>query len=236
MNFLGMGPMELLLIVILALMVFGPAKLPEIMGQVGKAIGDFRRATSDLSDEFNRTIQAELKETKSVVDEAKSVLTETRSAVTDVQATVNTAVTSVSTVPAPTRVAAPDETIGTPNGTGDLHAEANGTAPAESKPPLADTAQWSWETSPATPADTDTPTTASSADTVAAPAAETATAAAESPDTVAADQPSDGVQGVSAPLTSDVGASERSEADETTTAQTPPAQERTARDDLQPPY
>ncbi|HEY0581211.1 MAG TPA: twin-arginine translocase TatA/TatE family subunit, partial [Chloroflexota bacterium] len=48
--------MELILIVVLALIVFGPAKLPEIMGQVGKAVGDFRRATSDLSDEFNRTI------------------------------------------------------------------------------------------------------------------------------------------------------------------------------------
>ena len=74
MNFLGMGPMELLLIVVLALIVFGPARLPEIMGQVGKAIGDFRRATSELSDEFNRTIQAELQETRAVVDETKATI------------------------------------------------------------------------------------------------------------------------------------------------------------------
>src|SRR5919199_3709180 len=99
MNFLGMGPMELLLIVVLALIVFGPAKLPEIMGQIGKAVNDFRRATSDLSDEFNRTIQAELQETKAVVDEAKSVMTEARSAVTDVHSTVNSAVS----MPAPVR-------------------------------------------------------------------------------------------------------------------------------------
>ena len=70
MNVLGMGPMEILLIVVLALIVFGPAKLPEIMGQVGKAIGDFRRATSELSDEFNRTIQAELQETKAIVNDS----------------------------------------------------------------------------------------------------------------------------------------------------------------------
>src|SRR5207302_1673853 len=63
MNVLGMGPMEIVLIVVLALIVFGPAKLPEIMGQVGKAINDFRRATSELSDELNRTIQAELADT-----------------------------------------------------------------------------------------------------------------------------------------------------------------------------
>ena len=81
MNFLGMGPMELLLIVVLALIVFGPAKLPEIMGQVGKAIADFRRATSDLSDEFNRTIQAELQETRAMVDEAKSTLTDAKASV-----------------------------------------------------------------------------------------------------------------------------------------------------------
>src|SRR3954463_7244094 len=103
MNVLGMGPLELMLIVVLALIVFGPAKLPEIMGQVGRAIGDFRRATSDLSEEFNRTIQAELKETREVVDEAKSVLGEPRAAVTDVQSTVNAA---VSTVPTLSEVAA----------------------------------------------------------------------------------------------------------------------------------
>src|ERR1044071_1848590 len=124
-----MGPMELLLIVILALIVFGPAKLPEIMGQVGKAVNDFRRATSDLSEEFNKTIQAELAETKAVVDEAKAAMTDARSAVTDVHTSVNAAVTGAATLPAP------DPTV---NG--------NGATIHEEKPALADTAQWSWET------------------------------------------------------------------------------------------
>src|ERR1044071_2232719 len=108
MNLLGMGPMELLLIVVLALIVFGPAKLPQIMGQVGKAIGDFRRATSELSDEFNRTIQAALQETKAVVDDTKS-------AVTGVHTSINSALTG--TPPAPTLTAAPASTLATPNGT-----------------------------------------------------------------------------------------------------------------------
>jgi TatA/E family protein of Tat protein translocase len=156
-----MGPMELLLIVVLALIVFGPAKLPEIMGQIGKAVNDFRRATSDLSDEFNKTIQAELQETKAVVDEAKSVMTEARSAVSDVHTSVNSAVTGM---PAPTRVAEPGEVVAapTPNGvSAEPHAESNGTASPDTKPPLADTAQWSWETSPlpaATPASEPTDT------------------------------------------------------------------------------
>ncbi len=146
MNVLGMGPMEIVLIVVLALIVFGPAKLPEIMGQVGKAIGDFRRATSELSDEFNRTIQAELQETKAVVNDTKS-------AVTGVHTSINAALAGTTApalttpapapAPAPTYTAAPAAGANGTNGT-------NGTAVAET-PPLADTAKWSWETAAPTP-------------------------------------------------------------------------------------
>src|SRR5258706_10764242 len=134
--------MELLLIVVLALIVFGPAKLPEIMGKVGKAINDFRRATSELSDEFNRTIQSELQETRAVIDETKA-------AVSDVQATVNSAVTGTL---APVRTAEPTEALPPPvaNGiTAEPHAETftNGSVQTQVVPPLADTTQWSWETS-----------------------------------------------------------------------------------------
>src|ERR1700731_716670 len=154
MNFLGMGPMELLLIVVLALIVFGPAKLPEIMGQVGKAIGDFRRATSELSDEFNRTIQAELQETRAVVDETRATLTDARASVYDAHAQVNSAITGV---PAPVRTAVPGEAQPAPNGTSTeayTASGSNGTSPTSAlpatpaTPPLADTTQWSWETSP----------------------------------------------------------------------------------------
>lgn len=57
MNFLGLGPGELLLVMMLALIVFGPQKLPEIGRGLGKAIGDFRRATSEITQEFNRELQ-----------------------------------------------------------------------------------------------------------------------------------------------------------------------------------
>ena len=62
MNFLGMGPMELMVILVLALIVFGPGKLPEIAGQVGRVVRDFRRMTGELSSEFNRTISLEIEE------------------------------------------------------------------------------------------------------------------------------------------------------------------------------
>jgi sec-independent protein translocase protein TatB len=64
MNFLGMGPMELMLILVLALIIFGPGKLPEIAGQVGKVVREFRRTTSELSSEFSRTLSLEIEERK----------------------------------------------------------------------------------------------------------------------------------------------------------------------------
>jgi sec-independent protein translocase protein TatA len=45
------GPLgfpELLFIFILALLIFGPRKLPEIGRTIGRAMGELRRATSDL--------------------------------------------------------------------------------------------------------------------------------------------------------------------------------------------
>src|SRR5687768_1529805 len=55
MNFLGMGPMEIAVILIVALMIFGPGKLPEVASQAGKMMRDFKRMTADLSDEFEKT-------------------------------------------------------------------------------------------------------------------------------------------------------------------------------------
>lgn len=43
------GPGELLLILILALIVLGPGKLPEVGSALGRAIREFRQAASDVS-------------------------------------------------------------------------------------------------------------------------------------------------------------------------------------------
>ena len=52
----SLGIPELLFILVLALLIFGPRKLPEIGRTMGKALGEFRRATSDLK----RTLDTEL--------------------------------------------------------------------------------------------------------------------------------------------------------------------------------
>ncbi|MDO8690850.1 MAG: twin-arginine translocase TatA/TatE family subunit [Dehalococcoidia bacterium] len=47
---------ELMLIMLVALIVFGPGKLPEIGGAIGRAMQEFRRASSELTDELTREV------------------------------------------------------------------------------------------------------------------------------------------------------------------------------------
>ena len=55
-NFMGIGPIELLVIIILAFLFFGPEKLPGMAVKAGKLYRSFRKATSELS----RTLSEEL--------------------------------------------------------------------------------------------------------------------------------------------------------------------------------
>ncbi|OGO03965.1 MAG: hypothetical protein A2Y60_03280 [Chloroflexi bacterium RBG_13_54_9] len=60
MNFLGLGPMEILLILIVALIIFGPRRLPEIASGLGKAIREFRRMSSELTRDWTKEIAEEM--------------------------------------------------------------------------------------------------------------------------------------------------------------------------------
>jgi TatA/E family protein of Tat protein translocase len=44
----GVGIPEILIILVIALLVLGPQKLPEIAKALGRAMGEFKRATSEL--------------------------------------------------------------------------------------------------------------------------------------------------------------------------------------------
>jgi len=61
MNLLGIGPFELVLIMVVAMLVLGPEKLPEVVGQIGKAIRDFRRMSSEVTGEFTDAFNLEKK-------------------------------------------------------------------------------------------------------------------------------------------------------------------------------
>lgn len=44
------GPLELVIILVIALLILGPGKLPDVGAALGKSIREFRKASSDLSD------------------------------------------------------------------------------------------------------------------------------------------------------------------------------------------
>jgi TatA/E family protein of Tat protein translocase len=46
--FLGLGPTELIFILALALIIFGPKRLPEIARSLGKAIGEVKKASQGI--------------------------------------------------------------------------------------------------------------------------------------------------------------------------------------------
>ena len=58
----GIGMPEMILILAVALIVIGPKKLPGLAKSLGRALGEFRKATSDLKDSFD--IDADIKEIK----------------------------------------------------------------------------------------------------------------------------------------------------------------------------
>lgn len=68
----GIGSTELIVILIVALIVIGPAKLPEMARSLGKALGEFRRVSTDVK----RTIEmeADQEEQRLKTEEAKKEL------------------------------------------------------------------------------------------------------------------------------------------------------------------
>ncbi len=54
MNVFGIGLPEMILILVVALLVFGPKKLPEIGRSLGKGLRSFQDATKEFESEFKR--------------------------------------------------------------------------------------------------------------------------------------------------------------------------------------
>jgi TatA/E family protein of Tat protein translocase len=66
-----MGPLgfpETVFIFVLALLVFGPKKLPELGRTIGKAMTEFRRASSELKATFDREMTQIERENESLKD------------------------------------------------------------------------------------------------------------------------------------------------------------------------
>lgn len=100
MDILGVGFPELLFIFIIALMVFGPRRLPEIAGKAGKFVRDLRNMSQGFMTEWQREITVaarldELQEVQRELKETKESLTQTRAEITSSANQIGQVVSSV---------------------------------------------------------------------------------------------------------------------------------------------
>ena len=76
----SIGMPELILIFVVALLVFGPKKLPELGKSLGRGLAEFKRASEDLK----KTIEDEIEQGKHEADAVKKQITEVRNTISAV--------------------------------------------------------------------------------------------------------------------------------------------------------
>jgi len=69
----GLQPWHIIVILIVALIIFGPSRLPELGKNLGKAIMEFRRGTRELTESFKTEITKDEEQQKPAVSENSSV-------------------------------------------------------------------------------------------------------------------------------------------------------------------
>jgi sec-independent protein translocase protein TatA len=98
----GIGLPELIIILIVALVVFGPKKLPDLAKSLGKGMAEFKKATDD----FKSTIQSDMSSIENEVRDVKKDLTEE---------TYNPEVASQAEIQAGSETAPPESSIPPPD-------------------------------------------------------------------------------------------------------------------------
>lgn len=66
------GAPELILVLALALIIFGPGKLPDLGKAVGKTIREFRRSSTEIMNEVETSASEEKKKDEQLIKAAKS--------------------------------------------------------------------------------------------------------------------------------------------------------------------
>jgi sec-independent protein translocase protein TatA len=67
----NVGPWEIGLIFFIALLIFGPKKLPELGKALGHGIGNFKRSLSDAQNEMTSALKESEKHEAAVEDKSK---------------------------------------------------------------------------------------------------------------------------------------------------------------------
>jgi sec-independent protein translocase protein TatA len=77
----GLGVTEVLVILVIAFLLFGPQQLPEIGRQVGKAVKGFKEATDDIRKSVEPELNLMQAEMKSIEQDLESSMKEAEDAV-----------------------------------------------------------------------------------------------------------------------------------------------------------
>jgi sec-independent protein translocase protein TatB len=73
MDFLGIGPTEILLIVLIAFVVLGPDRIPGVMRQLGKWLRQAREMTNNLTRDYGSDIKTLTGEITALQDEIRGI-------------------------------------------------------------------------------------------------------------------------------------------------------------------
>jgi Tat protein translocase TatB subunit len=73
MNFFNIGTAELLLIFVIALIVVGPRRLPEIGRSIGKIMNDLRKMSQELTMQMTQELEALPKELEAIPKELEAL-------------------------------------------------------------------------------------------------------------------------------------------------------------------
>lgn len=72
MEFFGMGTMEILVVLVVSLIAFGPGKLPQVARNLGKGMSAFRKVTRELTEELSKEFKEIEKQGKEAFKEEKA--------------------------------------------------------------------------------------------------------------------------------------------------------------------
>jgi TatA/E family protein of Tat protein translocase len=93
----SLGFPELIVIFVIALIIFGPRKLPEIGRSLGKSLAEFKKASNDLRNTLEEEIR--LDEQRSQLDASRAAQAAQAAAAQQSQAALSAPVASAETVP-----------------------------------------------------------------------------------------------------------------------------------------
>ena len=80
MDFMGIGPFELLLVLIIGFLLLGPDKLPQMAAKAGQLYRNFKKATFDLSKTITEDLSTEKKTITEDLSNMSKAITEDLSA------------------------------------------------------------------------------------------------------------------------------------------------------------